>query len=381
MANNIAASLAALGIALAPALLKFAEVPETATMDVNEDAVTECIVQDDAPVHRRYQGTGDVEARLASNAVVQVLSKRKNWRHVAYVDGAQAATGWVTTNYLGECDAEPASHSENASESGGSIGPVLPSGAGLKIATFNIQNFGKTKLAKDDVVNQLVRIVRKYPLVAVQELSDKSNQVPGAFLDRVNGGGGGGTYDALVSERSGKQDDDSTSQEQYAFYFDKSVLEAKSAGELFDDHAHDFFQREPYVAQFKVRSSTFSFVIITIHTKPGEIGEIQHLDDVVGWARGRFPGEEDFVVLGDFNGGCNYVSPEELDELSIRNPDEYTWLVPDSADTNLATKPCPYDRIVVTAPTALRFLRWGVDQAFNENTVSDHWPVCAEFRQ
>jgi endonuclease/exonuclease/phosphatase family metal-dependent hydrolase len=368
--------MAALGIALAPALLKFANVPETAAIEVNEDAVAECTVQDDAPVHRRYQGTGDVEARLPSDAVVQVISTRKNWRHVAYVDGAQAATGWVTTNYLGECDTE--TPSRNDSESGGSSSPVLPNAMGLKIATFNIQNFGKTKLAKDDLVNQLVRIVRKYPLVAVQELSDKSNQVSGAFLDRVNGGGG--TYDALISERSGEQPDDTTSQEQYAFYFDKSVLEAKSPGELFDDRSHDFFQREPYVAQFKVRASTFSFVIITIHTKPGEIGEIQHLDDVVGWARGKFPGEEDFIVLGDFNGGCSYVSPEELDELSIRNPDDYTWLVPDNADTNLATKACPYDRIVVTPPTATRFLRWGVDQAFTERTVSDHWPVWAEFR-
>lgn len=379
MANTLANSLAALGIALAPALLKFADVSASPAMDVDASAETACVTKENAPVHHRYQGTGDVEAHLHQTDVIQVISRKKNWRHIAYVADSQAATGWITDSYLGTCDeeaGEPADDTEN-----GSTGTGSPSstGTGIRIATFNIQNFGKTKMGKDEVVDKLVQIVRKYPLVAVQELSDKSNQVPTQFLHAINGSST--TYDALVSERTGQQADDAGgSQEQYAFYFDKSVLEAKSPGELFDDSAHDFFQREPYVAQFKVRSGSFNFVIITIHTTPGDIGEIEHLDDVVKWARTKFPQEDDFIVLGDFNGGCSYVSPEQLDELALRDVDSYSWLVPDNADTNLAKQACPYDRIVVTPPTAGRFLRWGVDQAFTDKKFSDHWPVWAEFQ-
>jgi len=38
----------------------------------------------------------------------------------------------------------------------------------FEIATFNIQNFGQSKLAKTDVVDTLAMIVRKFDIVAVQ---------------------------------------------------------------------------------------------------------------------------------------------------------------------------------------------------------------------
>ena len=55
--------------------------------------------------------------------------------------------------------------------------------------------------------------------------------------------------------------------------------------------------------------------------------------------------------------------------------------MPHSADTNLATSSqCAYDRIVTTWATESHFTeQWGVDQAFTDKKVSDHWPVWAEF--
>jgi len=56
-------------------------------------------------------------------------------------------------------------------------------------------------------------------------------------------------------------------------------------------------------------------------------------------------------------------------------------VVPHSADTNLAESTCPYDRIVVAAPEGMDLVdEWGVDRAFEDRNVSDHWPVWANLR-
>src|SRR5688572_10081223 len=105
MPNELISSLSALGIALAPALLKFAEAPADAAVDVDEEARVLCIEKDDTPVHPRYQSRA-AEARLDAGAVVQILSKRKTWRHVAYVVDSSAELGWVVADKLAPCEEE-----------------------------------------------------------------------------------------------------------------------------------------------------------------------------------------------------------------------------------------------------------------------------------
>ena len=54
-------------------------------------------------------------------------------------------------------------------------------------------------------------------------------------------------------------------------------------------------------------------------------------------------------------------------------------MIPDTADTNVAASTCAYDRIVGTAELDAHFTgRWGVDEAFADAAVSDHWPVWVE---
>jgi endonuclease/exonuclease/phosphatase family metal-dependent hydrolase len=110
------------------------------------------------------------------------------------------------------------------------------------------------------------------------------------------------------------------------------------------------------------------------------VAEIGALEHVFGWARQRYRGEDDFIALGDFNAGCDYASPDALDALAISRPG-HKWIVPHDADTNLAASRCAYDRIVITEAAVADWTgRWGVDRAFEEKKVSDHWPVWASFR-
>lgn len=251
----------------------------------------------------------------------------------------------------------------------------------ITIATFNIQIFGKTKASRPAIMSQLVAIIRKYDVVAVQEVKDVSGEAPRLLLDAVNDGGDR-TYAMLLSPRTGLQADDRTSQEQYAVLYDTALVEALPGDRLFDDEGHDLFQREPYLTHLKTRTGDFSFVLIGIHTRPeSAVAEIGALHDVVEWARATYPDEDDFIALGDYNAGCDYASPEQLDQLDLRGPG-YFWIVPDDSDSNVSPNTaCAYDRIVTTVGTKAAFTgEWGVDRAFTDKAVSDHWPVWAEFR-
>lgn len=257
----------------------------------------------------------------------------------------------------------------------------------LIVASFNIQNFGKTKMRERPlVIDTLISIFLKYDVIAVQEISHKNGDTPKRFLDSLNKYYKD-SFDMLISERSGLQTDDISSQEQYGFYFKKDKIQKLDEGVVYPDEENDFFQREPYMAHFKSADGDFDFVLITVHTAPAKSGnpditlnEVGALDEVIKWAKIHYSGEKDFIVVGDFNADCSYVDEDDLEGLDIKK--NYTWLIPNTEKTNLAKgSDCTYDRIVITGECNENFNgSWGVDRCFTSKTVSDHWPVWAEFR-
>lgn len=92
---------------------------------------------------------------------------------------------------------------------------------GVRIATFNIQNFGPKNASTASTLKYLADVVRQFDIVAAQEISDVKNEVPDIFLEEINRSGR--RYTMLVSERSGRQPNDRTSQERYAFITIRAV--------------------------------------------------------------------------------------------------------------------------------------------------------------
>ncbi len=228
-------------------------------------------------------------------------------------------------------------------------------------------------------MRELAAVVRKYDLVAVQEVKDASGDAPRKLLALVNAGQGAAAYSMALSPRTGREPDDRSSQEQYAYFFRTDRLRIVGEPVLFDDAAHDYFQREPYLSRFEVAGAGVDFVMINVHTKPAAaLEEIAAMEHVFAWAKGAFAGEDTFIAVGDFNAGCGYASEEALDALPVHGK-EYDWVVPHSADTNLADSQCPYDRIVIAAPGGNHIVEhWGVDQSFEDKVISDHWPVWVD---
>ncbi|SHE67803.1 Metal-dependent hydrolase, endonuclease/exonuclease/phosphatase family [Microbulbifer donghaiensis] len=248
----------------------------------------------------------------------------------------------------------------------------------ITIATFNIQIFGKTKIGKPEVMQELASIVRKYDVVAIQEIRDIQGRVAPAFKSAINEDGS--NYDFVISERGGLQPDDQGSGvEQYAYFYNKDAISVLEDVGLYNDSQNDHFQREPYIARFKAKNGEFDFALITVHTNPDEaVSEILALPDSVSYAKTHLPEETDFIVLGDFNASCDYAEPDDFIGSVIL--DSFEWIVPHDADTNFsANTACAYDRIVMTPETSVYFTGdWDIDTVSSKK-VSDHFPVWAKF--
>ncbi|MDP7372957.1 MAG: endonuclease/exonuclease/phosphatase family protein [Candidatus Poseidoniaceae archaeon] len=275
---------------------------------------------------------------------------------------------------------EPETEPEDEEEVVGREIPQLNRSEVARIATFNIKVFGKTKMGKPDVVTQLVDTVLQYDLVAIQEIKDIDETVPYNFLAELNNASGN-FWNMSLSVRSGTQADDQSSQEQYAYYYNHSVFREIGEGELYNDSANDYFQREPYRAQFELlnasgNSSGFDFTLFTIHTKPASaLAEIDALHEVIQSYQENDTTETDVILLGDLNADCSYATAQELWESPLRQP-QYNWLVNDIADTTVSSTDCAYDRIITLDDLNGRLVgSWGIDTSITNTSVSDHYPV------
>lgn len=248
----------------------------------------------------------------------------------------------------------------------------------IRIASFNIRTFGKSKLKKPDVMAKLALIVKQFDIVAIQEIKDISGSTAPKFLEVINADGS--KYDFIISERSGRQANDKTSQEQYAYFYNTKTITTNGADTLYDDSQNDYFQREPYIAAFRVVGGSFTFVLLNIHTKPTiAVQEVESMHEAYKWAVQRYQNEDDFIMLGDFNASCNYANDDEISKLSISSA-EFKWIIPNSADTNQSDKSdCAYDRMVISDGTKTDYAgEWGVLK-IDDKRVSDHHVIWADF--
>ena len=275
---------------------------------------------------------------------------------------------------------EPETEPEDEEEVVGREIPQLNRSEVARIATFNIKVFGKTKMGKPEVVTQLVDTVLQYDLVAIQEIKDIDETVPHNFLAELNNASGN-FWNMSLSVRSGTQADDQSSQEQYAYYYNHTVFREIGESELYNDSANDYFQREPYRAQFELlnasgNSSGFDFTLFTIHTKPASaLAEIDALHEVIQSYQENDSTETDVILLGDLNADCSYATAQELWESPLRQP-QYNWLVNDIADTTVSSTDCAYDRIITLDDLNGRLVgSWGIDTSITNTSVSDHYPV------
>lgn len=257
--------------------------------------------------------------------------------------------------------------------------PAVKPWDGVLVASFNIQVFGESKMAKKNVVEVLARVVRNFDIVAIQEVRAKSDSIVPEFVRIVNADGS--RYHHVIGPRQGR----TVSKEQYAFIYDTDRIEVDPASVGIVPDPAGRLHRPPMHARFRTRvtpaAMAFTFWLVDIHTDPDEVPqELDALTDVFRAMQAARPDEDDVILLGDLNAGPQQFS-------SFQRIPGIGWAV--SGVTTNTRRSKTYDNIVFTKPATAEYLgMWGVLDL--QNTfgipldtaleVSDHNPVWAAFQ-
>lgn len=248
----------------------------------------------------------------------------------------------------------------------------------IRIATFNIQVFGQSKMQKPQVPQILARIIQQFDVVAIQEIRSQDQSFMDDFLNIVNSGDHHYAY--LIGTRQGR----TASKEQYAYFYNTERIAVNEKWSYTVIDKYDKLHRPPYVAHFQTLTSAsnnpFTFSLINIHTDPDETKqELNVLDDVYRVVANDGSQEDDVILLGDLN-----VDDQHLGELGML-PD-LMWTISKTPTNTRKSK--QYDNILFSRHRSQEFTGQSGVYDFKTRfkltekealTVSDHLPIWAEF--
>ena len=248
----------------------------------------------------------------------------------------------------------------------------------ILVASFNIQVFGESKLAKGNVVDVLARVVRHFDIVAIQEVRAKSDGILPTFVQAVNADGS--RYQFVLGPRLGR----TVSKEQYAFVYDTERIEVDPASVGTVPDPGDRLHRPPLHARFRTRiipqEMAFTFWLVDIHTDPDEVPqEVDALADVFMGMKSARPDEDDVILLGDLN-----ASPQQFGRM--KQLPNVAWAITAGPTNTHRTK--TYDNLIFDHVATREYLgRSGVYDLQNgfglslqqALEVSDHCPVWGAF--
>jgi endonuclease/exonuclease/phosphatase family metal-dependent hydrolase len=250
----------------------------------------------------------------------------------------------------------------------------------IRIATFNIQVFGESKLNDPEAMQTIVAILKNFDLVAIQEVRSVTQDILPHLMTLLNADGH--RYDYAIGPRLGR----TTSKEQYAFVFDTQTIEIDRYKLYTVDDPDDLLHREPLVGWFRARGpapeQAFTFSLANVHTDPDEVDqELDVLDDAFFRVRDDPQrGEDDAIMVGDFNAKATNL--RELGRIK-----GLIKVVTGETPTN-TRHTAQYDNILFQETATTEFTgRGGVFDFLRQynltqqqaERVSDHLPVWAEF--
>jgi deoxyribonuclease-1-like protein len=256
--------------------------------------------------------------------------------------------------------------------------PISHAGGTIKIASFNIQVFGRSKIAQPSVMRVLCEVARRFDVLAIQEVRAKDDGILPRFVQQINSAGR--QYDFVIGPRLGR----TSSKEQYAYVYDTATVELDRSVTYTVADPDDLLHREPLVACFRARgpppNEAFTFTLVNVHTDPDDVRrELDALAGVYSAVRNDGRREDDVIMLGDFN----------ADEASLGRLGEspnIAWAIagmPTNTRGDRSYDNILFSRVATTEFTGLSGVvdlvgeyKLTLDQALE---VSDHLPIWAEF--
>ncbi|KAL0977942.1 hypothetical protein UPYG_G00163590 [Umbra pygmaea] len=261
----------------------------------------------------------------------------------------------------------------------------------MKVASFNIQKFGKNKLSDPQVLATLVKIVSRYDMLVVLEVLDANGKAMKTFLVELNKANKDRPYTMELSTRLGRD----VYKEQYMFLYREDMVELVDSWQYEDKQPgdEDAFAREPFILRFKCLKTVLKdLVMIPVHTKPEDsVKELDELYDVFQEVKKKWK-TDNVMFLGDFNADGSYVSGKKMKTIRIRSDKDFHWLITDDVDTTANNgNDNTYDRIVIYGDDMVEAVVPNSAKPFNFQKayklsdadtlkVSDHYPVEVELK-
>ena len=253
-----------------------------------------------------------------------------------------------------------------------------PDGPYLRLATWNLYNFGRSK--DNQEMAFIAEAVRDYDVVAIQEVSTgpPGPQAVARLVDELDRRGF--DWDYRISDPT-----TGDGPERYAYVWKTS--RARLVGRAWlESSLADPIDREPYMARFEDRNGGGQMLVASIHAVPRSKDperEVRLLDRL----HGRYASDH-LVLLGDFNLDeddeafdglyrLGYIKVLDDQPTSLRRKRR------DEPNGHLANE---YDNIFVEAPV-LRISRGGVadfttsfETLRQARRISDHLPVHVDIQ-
>ncbi|CAL8402558.1 unnamed protein product [Arctogadus glacialis] len=261
----------------------------------------------------------------------------------------------------------------------------------MKIASFNVQRFGTSKVSDPEVLRTLVQIVSRYDIIVIIEVVDISGVAVKSLLDAINTSSRKHHYSVQISSRLGR----TRYKEQYLFLYRDDLVDMVGFYQYDDEETvkEDILARDPYILRFRCHNTIIQdLVLVPVHTKPQDSEkELDQLYDVFLHMKAKWK-TDNVMILGDFNADGAYVSKREMKSIRIRSDPNFHWLIADDVDTTANTgNDHTYDRIVVYGQDMLSAVVPNSAKPFNFQKeygltyqqalkVSDHYPVEVELK-
>ena len=224
----------------------------------------------------------------------------------------------------------------------------------ILIAGWNLQIFGEKKSNDEELMSYYVNKIDDYDIIIIQEIRNKSGEAFEKLCGMLP------AYNCIVSTRAGT----SSSKEQYGVIY--KDVELIGTTDYNDENHFNDFERPPFLVAFK--RGEWEFHLITIHMKPDDVArEMANLEKLLSEIDGEI------IIMGDLNGDCRYYNEEDESHF-----DNWTWIIPNDADTTVSQTDCAYDRIIHNDAVNDNFVEYGIMKSVVKEQ-SDHYLIWGEY--
>ncbi|QDT12563.1 deoxyribonuclease I [Planctomycetes bacterium K23_9] len=191
------------------------------------------------------------------------------------------------------------------------VGPAVaarPRIRNIRVASWALSGFTPSKLANPVARRNLIRVIRQFDVLALQQVTSQERDLIPRLVDAANEGGR--RYEYIVGDQTGPAD----RQEQLAFVFDTARVRVDRRQTYTMADPENRLLYDPLVAWFQTAQLpasdawTFSLVNVRIDLARAPM-EVAMLPNVIGAVRVDGRGEDDIVLAGMFQADDDYLLP------------------------------------------------------------------------